>query len=88
MPQTLAGVIYDAQTLAVRRIVIADDDSQLALHIGPGEALTTMPRFVGFPDLTAAIAAVARATGRTPPSMQAVHAADNVSRSVGGRRVF
>jgi hypothetical protein len=76
MAKTLIGVIYDATTLAVRRIIVPDDDAALTngthkpLH---GEAMTLAHRTNGL-DVDAAIAAVRLATGREPPTLDEIHA--------------
>ena len=82
MAKTLMGVIYDTQSLAIRRIVIPDDDSQLPRHVGKGESLATAPLSQGA-DLNAAYVAVRNWTGREPPAMADVHAADQVARAAG-----
>lgn len=41
MARTLFGVIYDRQTLQIRRTIVPHDDSQLALHVGKGEDIAT-----------------------------------------------
>src|SRR6266852_5891643 len=76
MAQTLMGVVYDARTLAIRRIIVPDDDAELAdgMHVPlPGEAMTTAPRVYGL-DVDAAIAAIRLATGREPPTLEQIQA--------------
>lgn len=68
MAATVTGIIYGEKSGIVRRIIVPDDDAQLAAHVGPGEALLTIPR--NDPrDVHSATAAVAAATGKDiPPS--------------------
>jgi hypothetical protein len=72
MAATKIGVIYDRYTLEIRRIIVPDHDNQLPLHVGKGEALTTMPMTGVYPAGRSSIArareAVIRATGRIPPN--------------------
>jgi hypothetical protein len=71
MAATKIGVIYDRYTLEIRRIIVPDHDNQLPLHVGKGEALTTMPLTMypaGRSSIARAREAVIRATGRIPPS--------------------
>lgn len=86
--KSLLGVVYDAQTLAVRRIIVPDDDKEVldARHLGPGEAMATAPLSQG-KDVYAAIAAVTRQTGRTPPAMSDVHAADQFAMGMNGGKL-
>jgi hypothetical protein len=86
--KSLLGVVYDAQTLAVRRIIIPDNDREVldGRHLGPGEAMATAPLSQG-KDLYAAIAAVTRKTGRTPPPMADVHAADKLAMGMNGGKL-
>lgn len=90
MAQTLLGVAYDAHTLAIRRIIIPHDDNSLHLHVGAGEALATRLLSLGTHTIDDAMEIVARKTGRHPPDMESVHAADHVSRGMtgGGLRVI
>lgn len=66
MAATSIGIIYGADSGIVRRIVIPDEDAQLAGHVGPGEALLTIPRAAPH-DVISVTAAVAKATGKDIP---------------------
>lgn len=68
MPLTKIGVVYDALTLEVRRIIVPEDDAQFVHHkAGLGEAMTFMPVIGVDPieraNLERAREAVASATG-------------------------
>lgn len=67
MAKMLFGVVYDAQTLAIRRIVVPDDDVALLdrRHLTSGEAMATAPLMFGI-GLDSARAAVIQKAGRTP----------------------
>lgn len=76
MAKTLMGVVYDARTLAVRRIIYPDDDAALkngTHRLLPGEAMT-LHHMVNGRDVNAAIAAVRLATGREPPTLEQIRA--------------
>lgn len=84
--KTLVGVVYDTHTLAIRRIIIPHDDSHLPRHLGPGESMATSLRMFGH-SLDRAYEIVRQKTGRQPPDMADVHAADQVARSLGNAPV-
>lgn len=88
MSASLVGVVYDSQTLAVRRIIVPDKDAEVldGRHLGAGEAMATSPSFMG-KDIVAAMNAVALKTGRIPPRMQDVHFADSISRGMNGGKL-
>ncbi len=76
MAKTLMGVVYDTMTLAVRRIIVPDDDATLTDGTHKpmrGEAMTLAHRVHGL-DVNAAITAVRLATGREPPTLEQIHA--------------
>jgi hypothetical protein len=76
MATALMGVVYDARTLAIRRIIVPDDDADLTngTHSPmPGEVMTLAHRTNGL-DVDAAIAAIKLATGREPPTLDEIHA--------------
>lgn len=83
MAQTLIGIVYDRETLALRRIILPDDDSEVldSRHIADGEVLITSPRADGS-GIELAMAAIERATGRTPPSLEEVHKNDEFIRNM------
>lgn len=88
MSASLVGVVYDAQTLAIRRIIVPDRDAEVldGRHLGAGEAMATAPRSIG-KDIVAAMNAVALKTGRIPPQMQDVHRVDAIARGMNGGKL-
>lgn len=83
--RNLVGVIYDTHSLAIRRIVI--DAPNLNAHVRPGESLATAPRAQGH-SLDRAYEIVRLKTGRHPPAMRDVHAADALARGMNGGRLL
>lgn len=65
MAKNLVGVIYDTRTLAIRRMIVPDEDGQLARHVGKGESLATGPLMFGR-STARAIEIVRLKTGREP----------------------
>jgi hypothetical protein len=87
MGKTLLGVIYDTHTLAPRAVVDPHDDSHLdGRHVGQGQAMVTVlaQLYAGVSVTEAAYAAIRLKTGREPPPMDQVLAADNVVRGMTG----
>lgn len=84
MPQTLAGVVYERNILAPRRVILPHDDSHLSdgrHRLLKSEVMVVVPLSLvaGMSATEAAIFAITRATGRAPPSMERVHAFDSFS---------
>lgn len=63
--QDAIGIIYGADSGALRRVVVPDNDASLSAHVGTGEALLTVPRKdIKTPaDIDAALL---KATGKDP----------------------
>lgn len=83
--RNLVGVIYDTHTLAIRRIII--DAQDLNAHLGPDESLASAARAQGH-SLDRAYEIVRLKTGRQPPAMRDVHAADAFARRMNGGRLL
>lgn len=75
MSQTLVGIVYDKRTLALRRIIVPDDDAALGTAHKPSqnEELIRHPRHKGW-GLDAAIDAIRLHSGREPPTLEMIHA--------------
>jgi len=83
------GVIFDAKTLALRRVIIPEKPESLlnGTHLPmPGERLCVIQKqeVHGMSLIEAGHYAITRATGRVPPSMEEVHAADAAARALRG----
>jgi hypothetical protein len=87
MPQTLRAAIYDIKTLAPRTWVVPHDDSHLdGRHVGPGQAMAIIQanQVAGLDVTEAAYKAIRLRTGREPPPMDQVRAADASMRGLFG----
>ena len=75
MAKTLAGLVYDTRTLALRRIIIADDDSHLGtIHkAGQFEAMIHHPLNKGLHWSTISDS-IRLHSGREPPTLDQIHA--------------
>lgn len=84
------GAVYDTKTLALRRVIVPEKPQ--ALFDGthrpmPGEALCTVQKqeVRGMSLIDAGRYAIQKATGRVPPMIGEVHAADSAWRALMGR---
>lgn len=85
--RTKIGIVYDRVTCELRRIIIPDEDWQLAAHanVGFGEAFHT-ETFLGDVSVDDARAIVMRVTGRIPTSSLPLNAVVDAKPPVGTRK--